>query len=72
MRTSVLALTFAVCGCAADCGADWYELGASHGRLGATPQAEFYAARCNVKPDLARYEEGYRAGDAMRPKVPYF
>ena len=72
MRTATLLVVLALSGCAADCGADWYELGATHGRLGAAPQAEAYAARCSVKPDLARYEEGYRAGDAQRPKTPYF
>ena len=65
-------MALAAGGGAADCGADWYEGGAAHGRLGATPQAEFYAARCNVKPDLARYEEGYRAGFDQRPRVPYY
>ena len=71
MRTAALLVVLAS-GCAADCGADWYELGARDGRLGAEAQAEVYAARCGVKPDAARYEEGYRAGSAQRPRVPSF
>jgi hypothetical protein len=71
MRTAAFLMALAVCGCAADCKTDWYELGARDGRLGAPPQAETYAARCNIKADPARYEEGYRAGFDMRPRVPY-
>ena len=59
-------------GCAADCGGDWYAIGARDGRLGARPQADIYASRCGGNVDSARYQEGWQAGDAMRPKTPYF
>ncbi len=57
-------------GCAvtsADCGPDWYAIGARDGRLGARPQAEFYAARCAGQVDTARYTNGWQAGFDERP-----
>ena len=73
MRTAAFLITLAVSGCAADCGGDWYEIGARDGRLGAESQLDNYAARCaGVKPDAARYAEGYSAGSAQRPRVPSF
>jgi hypothetical protein len=57
-------------GCAVNCGADWREVGLNEGRLGADPQVERYAASCgNV--DRARYEEGWREGFAMRPRLQF-
>ncbi len=52
---------------AVDCGADWYAIGARDGRLGAQPQAEFYAARCGGQVDTARYVNGWQDGFAGRP-----
>jgi len=52
---------------AADCGPDWYAIGARDGRLGARPQAEFYAARCAAQVDTARYVDGWQAGFNERP-----
>ena len=68
-------LSASLTGCAAlnaaDCGTDWYATGQRDGRLGASPQADAYAARCgNV--DRARYAEGWDAGWAMRPRVTAF
>jgi len=66
-------MSLAVCGCAADCGPDWYQIGERDGGLGAQPQIDSYAARCGgVRPDAGRYAEGYRAGFARRPSVPSF
>ena len=57
-------------GCAsfsnANCG-DWYAIGARDGRLGATPQAHSYGARCGGGVDEQRYSEGWRAGNSERP-----
>ena len=73
MRITALALAFVVCGCASDCGGDWYQVGARDGRIGAEPQIDNYAARCSgVQPDAARYAEGYAAGFAQRPRIPSF
>lgn len=55
---------------AADCGPDWYAIGARDGRLGARPQAEFYAARCAGPVDTARYMNGWQAGVYERPIPP--
>jgi len=66
---SFLLLTL-IAGCAAtaaDCGPDWFAVGARDGRLGAQPQAEFYAARCAAPVDAARYSDGWRAGYDQRP-----
>jgi hypothetical protein len=52
---------------AADCGPDWYAIGARDGRLGARPQAELYAARCTAQVDTARYMNGWEAGFYERP-----
>jgi len=57
-------------GCAAtgaDCGPDWYAVGARDGRLGATPQAELYARRCAAAVDSTRYMDGWQAGFYERP-----
>jgi hypothetical protein len=72
VRTAAFLLALALCGCAADCAGDWYEIGARDGRLGAEPQVEIYAARCGVQPDAGRYSEGYAAGFAQRPRIPSF
>ena len=70
MRAIIL-LCLAVSGCAADCGPDWYEVGARDGRINAGSQVERYAGRCGARPDEApqfeRYAEGYAAGFAQRP-----
>jgi len=55
-----------------DCSADWYSIGQRDGRLGADSQAERYAARCSGQVDRQRYEEGWSAGLAMRPRIPSF
>ena len=68
----VLALVVFLGGCAADCGGDWHAIGARDGRLGATPQADIYASRCGGNVDRARYAEGWEAGNAMRPRTPYY
>jgi len=52
---------------AADCGPDWYAVGARDGRLGAQPQAQFYATRCAGPVDSTRYMDGWQAGFADRP-----
>jgi len=57
-------------GCATaskDCSANWYETGQRDGRLGATPQADYYAARCAGAVDRARYQSGWEDGYAQRP-----
>jgi hypothetical protein len=64
---------FAACcallgGCAVNCGADWRQVGLNDGRLGADSQVERYAASCSGI-DSARYEEGWREGLAMRPRI---
>jgi hypothetical protein len=59
-------------GCASDCGPDWYAIGQRDGRLGASSQADAYAARCSVPVDRARYEEGLQSGLAMRPRISAF
>jgi hypothetical protein len=38
------------------------------GRIGADSQVERYAASCSGM-DSARYEEGWREGLAMRPRI---
>jgi hypothetical protein len=55
-------------GCAVNCGADWREVGLNDGRIGADLQVERYAASCGGV-DRARYEEGWREGFAMRPRI---
>ena len=71
MRTTTLALLTLLGGCAslssADCGSDWYATGRRDGRLGATPQAQLYAARCGVAVDEKRYSDGWREGYSGRP-----
>ena len=71
MRITTLVLLALPGGCASvsggDCGGDWYALGARDGRLGATPQAQSYAARCGMALDDERYREGWRAGNSERP-----
>ena len=52
---------------AADCNSDWYDIGARDGRLGATPQADYYVSRCTGPVDRARYASGWEAGFAQRP-----
>lgn len=71
MKNLVILATVVLAGCAADCGPDWREIGLRDGSLGAGSQAERYAARCTTKVDTAAYEQGYREGFAMRPRVPY-
>ena len=60
LRIGAVAAAGAVSGCASDCGAGWYELGARDGRLGVLPQPENYAARCHVAADTQRYMEGWQ------------
>ena len=69
------ALAIAICcssfgGCAVNCGSDWREVGANEGRLGADLQVERYSATCTGF-DRARYEEGWREGSAMRPRLQF-
>jgi hypothetical protein len=71
MRAALLATLLLLAGCAADCGPDWYEIGARDGRLGAY-QAQLYASRCSVPVDNARYDEGWQAGAAQRPRIVAF
>jgi hypothetical protein len=72
---ALAAFCLAVPGCAAiaklDCDTDWYETGRRDGRLGASSQIESYAARCGGNVDRARYEEGWQAGSAMRPRLQF-
>lgn len=70
-KFAALAACVLVAGCAADCGPDWYAIGARDGRLGADSQIERYAGRCGGPVDSARYAEGREAGLAMRPRTPY-
>ena len=73
MRRAAFLAALALSGCAgSDCGGDWHEIGARDGRLGAEPQLAVYAARCGTQPDAARYNEGYSAGLAQRPRIPSF
>ena len=71
MRTTALYVLALLGGCASvsagDCGGDWYATGARDGRLGATPQAQSYAARCGVAVDEKRYSDGWRDGYSQRP-----
>ncbi|HTM60212.1 MAG TPA: hypothetical protein VL199_07610 [Burkholderiales bacterium] len=76
IRTLLITVTAAVLvgallgGCAstaADCGGDWFAIGARDGRLGARPQADIYGARCIARVDTARYMTGWEAGFAERP-----
>jgi hypothetical protein len=60
LRVAALAGAGLIGGCASDCGADWYELGARDGRLGVQPQLELYAARCHVQADPQRYMDGWQ------------
>ena len=55
-------------GCAVNCGADWHQVGLNDGRIGADLQVERYAASCSGM-ERARYEEGWREGFAMRPRI---
>jgi len=71
MKRLVMLGTVLLAGCAADCGPDWRSLGLRDGSMNAGSQAGRYAARCNTTVDTAAYEEGYREGLAMRPRVPY-
>ena len=71
MKRLLILATVLLAGCAADCGPDWREIGLRDGSLGAGSQAERYAARCNTTVDTTAYEQGYREGFAMRPRVPY-
>lgn len=67
--------TAILAGCAGfgapDCGSDWNSIGQRDGRLGASSQAERYAASCPGL-DRQRYEEGLQTGLAMRPRIPSF
>ncbi len=55
------------CATTTDCGSDWYAIGARDGRLGAQPQAEYYASRCAAPVDRALYASGWQDGFAQRP-----
>ena len=66
LAAATLACAF-VSGCATDCASDWYAIGQRDGRIGAALQDEYYAARCAVPVDHARYVEGWEAGFAERP-----
>ena len=69
-------LVIFLAGCTApgsrDCESDWGSLGQRDGRLGASPQAERYAAKCGKPIDTAAYDAGYREGSSRRPHVPSF
>ena len=58
-------------GCAsmggADCATDAFQLGQRDGRIGASPQADRYAARCNAPVDAEKYQAGWSAGYSQRP-----
>lgn len=69
MKTLFACASFvALCGCAADCGPDWYAIGQRDGILGAQPQDEIYARRCGGAVDAARYREGWQDGFGRRPR----
>lgn len=69
-KTLLLALcSINLGGCAVNCSSDWRELGLNDGRLGADSQIERYAAACPAV-DRDRYAEGWREGNAMRPRIP--
>ena len=70
MRNVLIIISLALGGCAVNCGSDWRETGANEGRLGAEPQFERYAGACG-NFDRARYEEGWREGFAMRPRLQF-
>ena len=64
----VMALLSLLAGCTTlDCGPDSYALGQRDGRLGAQPQAEFYAQRCSTPVDSASYLRGWQDGLGARP-----
>jgi hypothetical protein len=67
VRLFLSACSLLLSACAADCGSDWYQVGQRDGRMGASPQVGYYADRCGGQVDTARYNEGYRAGFALRP-----
>lgn len=67
MRAALLPVLL-LSGCAVDCGPDWYDIGARDGRLGAY-QAQLYASRCSTPVDTQRYDEGWQAGAAQRPRI---
>lgn len=70
LRLLIAAAAFAVSACAgfdvAECrGADWYDLGFRDAIFGLQPQDEVYASNCaphGLKPDAARYAQGWREG----------
>lgn len=72
-RLAILAVA-TLSGCAgagsSDCTGDWFDIGKRDGRMGAFSQPDLYAKRCGVPVDTQRYEEGYRAGSAERPRPP--
>lgn len=74
MKQCALLLIVSLSGCAAaqkaDCGGDWFNVGKRDGRIGASSQVEHYASRCGVPVDVERYDAGYRAGSAERPRPP--
>jgi hypothetical protein len=71
-----VACLVALAGCAgarfgaADCGPDWYAIGHRDGILGAYPQSDLYARRCDAPVDAARYGDGWRDGNSKRPRAP--
>ena len=58
-------------GCAVNCGGDWRQIGLNDGRIGADSQLGRYAASCSGV-DRAGYEQAWREGFAMRPRVAAF
>lgn len=74
MRQCALWLIVSLSGCAAaqkaDCGGDWFNVGKRDGRMAFGSQIERYAERCGVPVDVERYEAGYNAGLAERPRYP--
>lgn len=71
MRPALAAAVFFLAGCAgagsSDCGPDWRAVGVRDGQLGAQPQSAYYASRCAVAVDHARYAEGWQEGLSRRP-----
>jgi len=69
LLTAACLAALAGCGAfgTADCGPDWYAIGHRDGILGAYPQSDLYARRCDAPVDAARYRDGWQDGFRRRP-----